>query len=218
LIDSNTFRGHTNSSVLVSDFGGADTNITISNNELVGGTSERIVLGDVTNSTISGNTSVGSTALNGPVRLFGLNSNIAINSNVLKNGIRGIKVDDIGVGANSGVTAHNNCIMGNTVAGLEVPAGGHSGTLNATNNWWGAASGPKYNGAGPGTGDNIIDPGLVVIFSPFLVSTFGTPCAPPPVGPPTNADQCKKDGWKTFNTPRTFKNQGDCIQYVNTGK
>lgn len=218
LIDSNKFSGHTNSSVLVSDFNGADTNITISNNELVGGTSERIVLGDVTNSTISGNTSVGSTATNGPVRLFGKNSNIAITSNVLKNGIRGIKVDDIGVGANSGVTAHNNCIMGNTVAGLEVPAGGHSGTLNATNNWWGAASGPKYNGAGPGTGDNIIDPSLVVIFSPFLVSTFGTPCAPPPVGPPTNKDQCKNDGWKTFNTPRTFKNQGDCIQYVNTGK
>ncbi|HEV3243816.1 MAG TPA: hypothetical protein VGZ31_05340 [Chthoniobacterales bacterium] len=218
LIDSNKFSGHTNSSVLVSDFNGADTNITISNNELVGGTSERIVLGDVTNSTISGNTSVGSTATNGPVRLFGKNSNIAITSNVLKNGIRGIKVDDIGVGANSGVTAHNNCIMGNTVAGLEVPAGGHSGTLNATNNWWGAASGPKYNGAGPGTGDNIIDPGLVVIFSPFLASTFGTPCAPPPVGPPTNKDQCKNDGWKTFNTPRTFKNQGDCIQYVNTGK
>src|SRR6202030_3442485 len=50
LIDSNKFSGHTNSSVLVSDFGGADTNITISNNELVAGTSERIVLGDVTNS------------------------------------------------------------------------------------------------------------------------------------------------------------------------
>ena len=39
-----------------------------------------------------------------------------------------------------------------------------------------------------------------------------------PVGPPTTKDQCKKDGWKTFDTPRTFKNQGDCIQFVNTGK
>ena len=29
---------------------------------------------------------------------------------------------------------------------------------------------------------------------------------------------CKNGGWKTFNTPRAFKNQGDCIQYVNTGK
>jgi hypothetical protein len=33
---------------------------------------------------------------------------------------------------------------------------------------------------------------------------------------PTNRDQCKNGGWQTW-TPR-FKNQGDCIQYVNTGK
>lgn len=37
------------------------------------------------------------------------------------------------------------------------------------------------------------------------------------VGPPLNKDECKKDGWMTFNNP-TFKNQGDCIQFVNTGK
>ena len=34
------------------------------------------------------------------------------------------------------------------------------------------------------------------------------------VGPPTNKDQCKKDGWKTFNNP-SFKNQGDCVSYTN---
>lgn len=34
------------------------------------------------------------------------------------------------------------------------------------------------------------------------------------VGPPTNKDQCKKDGWKTFNNP-TFKNQGQCVSYFN---
>lgn len=37
---------------------------------------------------------------------------------------------------------------------------------------------------------------------------------------PTNKDQCKDNGWMTLvradGTP--FKNQGDCIQYVNTGK
>lgn len=38
------------------------------------------------------------------------------------------------------------------------------------------------------------------------------------VGPPTTKDQCKNGGWMTFNTPRSFKNQGDCIQFVNTGK
>jgi hypothetical protein len=33
--------------------------------------------------------------------------------------------------------------------------------------------------------------------------------------PPTSKDQCKKDGWKSFNNP-TFKNQGDCVSYVAT--
>ena len=36
-------------------------------------------------------------------------------------------------------------------------------------------------------------------------------------GPPTDEDQCKNGGWQRFNFPRTFKNQGDCIQFVNTG-
>ena len=39
-----------------------------------------------------------------------------------------------------------------------------------------------------------------------------------PIAPPTMKDQCESGGWKIFNTPRTFKNQGDCIQFVNTGK
>lgn len=38
------------------------------------------------------------------------------------------------------------------------------------------------------------------------------------VGPPTSKDQCKDGGWQSFDTPRQFKNQGDCIQFVNTGK
>jgi hypothetical protein len=39
-----------------------------------------------------------------------------------------------------------------------------------------------------------------------------------PVGPPTNKDQCKNDGWKAFNTPHTFKNQGDCVSFTSNGK
>jgi hypothetical protein len=38
------------------------------------------------------------------------------------------------------------------------------------------------------------------------------------IGPPTSTDQCKKGGWQTFNVPRTFNNQGDCVSFVNTGK
>jgi signal peptidase I len=36
-----------------------------------------------------------------------------------------------------------------------------------------------------------------------------------PVGPPTDMDQCKDDGWETFNNP-TFKNQGDCVSFVQS--
>ncbi len=36
----------------------------------------------------------------------------------------------------------------------------------------------------------------------------------------TSADACKKSGWKSLRRGNftVFKNQGDCIQYVNTGK
>lgn len=37
------------------------------------------------------------------------------------------------------------------------------------------------------------------------------------VGPPTNKDQCKNDGWKTFNNP-TFKNQGSCVSYITSNE
>jgi hypothetical protein len=36
---------------------------------------------------------------------------------------------------------------------------------------------------------------------------------------PTNANQCKNGGWQTYRRAdgTTFRNQGDCIQYVNNG-
>lgn len=52
----------------------------------------------------------------------------------------------------------------------------------------------------------------VVVMDDFI---YGEPLA---VGPPTDKDECKNGGWSTFNFPRTFSNQGDCIQFVNTGK
>jgi hypothetical protein len=37
-------------------------------------------------------------------------------------------------------------------------------------------------------------------------------------GSPTAKEDCMKGGWAAFSTPRRFKNPGDCIQYVLTGK
>ncbi|HEV2689036.1 MAG TPA: hypothetical protein VGV35_10785, partial [Bryobacteraceae bacterium] len=38
------------------------------------------------------------------------------------------------------------------------------------------------------------------------------------IGPPTDKDQCKDGGWQMFTIPRLFKNQGDCVSFVETGK
>jgi hypothetical protein len=51
----------------------------------------------------------------------------------------------------------------------------------------------------------------------FLIDNYSALSGPIPpvlVGPPTNKDQCKKDGWMIFNNP-TFKNQGQCVSYFN---
>jgi hypothetical protein len=40
------------------------------------------------------------------------------------------------------------------------------------------------------------------------------------INPPPNKDACKGNGWQNYTRAdgSKFKNQGDCIQYVNTGK
>ncbi len=37
-------------------------------------------------------------------------------------------------------------------------------------------------------------------------------------GPPVNKQQCKNGGWSLFDSPYRFRNQGDCIQFVLTGR
>ena len=49
---------------------------------------------------------------------------------------------------------------------------------------------------------------------------LGTPVSIKGCPKAVTADQCKNNGWQTRQRQNgtTFKNQGDCIQYVNTGK
>ncbi len=37
------------------------------------------------------------------------------------------------------------------------------------------------------------------------------------IGPPTDKNECKNGGWMTFNSP-TFKNQGQCVSYVQSNE
>jgi hypothetical protein len=82
-------------------------------------------------------------------------------------------------------------------------------------NWWGSADGPGP--VGPGSGARVSPD---VAYSPW-----GTA---PGVGPvvfcsgnnvPTTEADCKNGGWtRTVHADGTpFKNQGDCVQYVNNG-
>ena len=174
VVDSNKFVGHTNSAIGVFSAG---SSITWSKNEFA---SNRRAFGlfNVTSSSITNNNIHNSNdSATADLRIFGGVSSLTVTCNTFANGAGfAIRINDAGFTAptpdpNSMITINLNNISGYPVAGLQVDAGGYSGgpmSLDATNDWWGAASGPNYNGGGPGTGEAIVDPDGVVKFSPFL--------------------------------------------------
>jgi hypothetical protein len=60
---------------------------------------------------------------------------------------------------------------------------------------------------------NVFRRSLGTCWTGFVPAVQITATAPAP----TSKDQCKQGGWQQFNQP-AFKNQGDCIQFFNTGK
>lgn len=59
----------------------------------------------------------------------------------------------------------------------------------------------------------------VVIFNTFIMpqgkqTTRNIPGNVRRCGPPENVDECKNDGWMKFDFPRSFNDQGDCVQFV----
>ena len=83
---------------------------------------------------------------------------------------------------NAGIsTFDDNSFEGNVIAGLSLTPSSFipfptptTPSLDATPNWWGSATGPNYNGTGPGTGDRIVDNNVpllqTVLFTPFLTT------------------------------------------------
>lgn len=118
---------------------------------------------NVQNNTISNNTGVvgieGSAAVL-VTTFFGPGTTATITGNTLTNNGIGIAV---GVDASdtSVVVAHSNTISANTIGILSTqPA------IDATNNWWGSASGPYHATLNPsGTGNDVSD---YVDFTPWL--------------------------------------------------
>jgi quercetin dioxygenase-like cupin family protein len=60
-----------------------------------------------------------------------------------------------------------------------------------------------------------------VITAQTFVVPFGDPNSVSSAqlcGAPASVAECRRDGWADFNHPRTFANQGDCEQFLITGK
>ena len=59
----------------------------------------------------------------------------------------------------------------------------------------------------------------VVVYNTFIVpqgkpTTMNITNNERRCGPPSNVNECSDDGWMMFTQPRSFSNQGDCVQYV----
>jgi hypothetical protein len=109
---------------------------------------------------------------------------------------------------------HNNFNLTAASFGIAVHPALTGGPVNGTCNWWNSPSGPTAASNPGGTGTKV-SPN--VTYSPWLN-------APAPTGTcvsvVTTQAQCKNGGWMNFIRAdgSSFKNQGDCIQYINTGK
>jgi YVTN family beta-propeller protein len=59
---------------------------------------------------------------------------------------------------------------------------------------------------------SVIDAAINTVTTTITVGGVPAGIAITPILRPTSKDQCKNGGWKAFG----FKNQGQCIQFVNT--
>ena len=60
----------------------------------------------------------------------------------------------------------------------------------------------------------------VLVYNTFIVpernpTTINIPNNERRCGPPRSVNECKDDGWMNFTQPRSFNNQGECVQFVN---
>jgi hypothetical protein len=75
-----------------------------------------------------------------------------------------------GGAASQAVAGHDNCIAGNVSFGADNTS---SLTVDAVNNWWGAASGPFNPISNPGGTGNAVSNGIA--FIPFLAASPSCP-------------------------------------------
>ena len=142
------------------------------------------------------------------IEIYPYSGNVSFNiadNNVISGWDYGIMLYSVS-GSITGSTIKSNTVQNNTASGIYIYAGTNvstvtvnynniignaygvyndgTGILDATNNWWGDASGPS--GVGPGTGDAVSDN---VSFDPWLTNPkdYVAPAPPKPLTPEEQA-------------------------------
>lgn len=185
-IDSNSFVNNQNAAIDLASTNASDpdSSFTISNNTFTSDGNAVLAL-NLTGSTITGN--VFASSLGSQVVLAEGVSNVTASHNSIQNGAtNGVRVFNEGTGAPAatGITLACNSITGNSTSGLTVDHSAYTGTLAASYNWWGSATGPTNSANPGGTGQAIVEPDGNVSFKPFLID--GTD-----VDPSTPGFQCE---------------------------
>ena len=157
------------------------TNIRITNN-IFDDNGKALLAFNADDLTITGNVVVSTRdTRSAALRFEGNIHNVTLSNNLISNNIsRGIRIDNKSApGPNYNFDITNNNIYGNANStgqgvnrdGLYVDAGQFDDELNATNNWWGSASGPS--GDGPGSGDAVFANGNDVAYIPWATAPNG---------------------------------------------
>lgn len=154
-IEGNEFANHTtnNPIIFAATAAGVHLDLTVSGNDIHDNVSGIFVLGVDGGGFVDNDISAaGGTALS-----FGGggNTDIQVTGNVLHDSARGVRLQDFGfgLGSDSDIHVNRNAIIGNSSYGVANESG-YTGTLDATCNWWGQATGPA-SGAVMGDVDHV---------------------------------------------------------------
>lgn len=145
---------------------------TISDNTITGSTGgdwgAMPFSGEISDITISGNEISDNEGMNGILLGAGTYENIVVEKNTVSNNLNGVQIKKAGF---TNLAINHNNIVDNTEYGIDNLT---AVEVDATNNWWGDASGPS--GKGPGTGDAVSDN---VLYKPWLKAPY-RPTTPMP--------------------------------------
>lgn len=145
---------------------GKQFNVSITGNLMLGN-GKGVLVFNATGITIADNLMAGCTdSVSAAVRDEGNVSNMTVEGNsFLFNSGAAIMIDQKAVvspAPSSNIAVTGNNFLGNAKGALVIASGGYTGTLDATNNWWGSFFGPSSSGR-----DSLVANGASVTSTPF---------------------------------------------------